>query len=188
MLYDNLPHGQWPVILADPPWHYTNYSGVRWEGRTADTYYDTLTLEQLMELPVHRMTAMDVVLFLWATPPCLPEAMTLLGRWRFTYKTIALTWVKMTKDGTRPRLGMGYYTRANAELCLLATHGHGLGRSADRSISQIIHAPRGEHSRKPNVQYTLIERMYPGLRYLELFARPERMRANWTYWGNESGT
>jgi N6-adenosine-specific RNA methylase IME4 len=45
-------------------------------------------------------------------------------------------------------------------------------------------APRREHSRKPDEAYEIIERMYPELPKIELFARGKR--ENWAAWGNQA--
>jgi N6-adenosine-specific RNA methylase IME4 len=47
-----------------------------------------------------------------------------------------------------------------------------------------IRERRREHSRKPEASYDIIERMYPDLPKLELFARQAR---SWDVWGNEVG-
>jgi N6-adenosine-specific RNA methylase IME4 len=75
---------------------------------------------------------------------------------------------------------MGNYTRANAELCLLATKGHPKRIAAD--VNQVIMAPVGAHSAKPEEVRKRIERLYRGP-YLELYAR--RDVPGWTTWGNE---
>jgi len=75
---------------------------------------------------------------------------------------------------------MGFATRSNTEPILLATRGHPLRLAAD--VHQVIIAPVGEHSAKPDEAYRRIERLYPGP-YLELFAR--KAREGWTTWGDE---
>ena len=77
---------------------------------------------------------------------------------------------------------MGYWTRANSEVCLLATKGNPKRINAD--VRQVIQAPLREHSRKPECIYERIERLVDGP-YLELFAR--NRRDGWTSWGNEVG-
>lgn len=95
---------------------------------------------------------------------------------------MAWVWVKSKKDGSGFATGMGHYTRANSEPCLLAMKGR--MPVAARDVLSIIHSPRRKHSQKPEAQYEKIERLYPGRRYLELFAR-QRTRPGWAYWGNE---
>lgn len=67
-------------------------------------------------------------------------------------------------------MGMGHYTRANAELVLLFTKGNALKRIS-RSIAQIVVAPRGRHSQKPAEVRERIVRLFGDLPRIELFAR-----------------
>ena len=101
--------------------------------------------------------------------------------WGFTYKTIGFSWVKSNKNGEGFKIGMGFYTRANVELCLLGVRGKMPVMARD--VRQVIYAPPREHSRKPDEVYERIERLYPGMSYLELFAR-QRWQG-WSAWGNE---
>ena len=118
---------------------------------------------------------------MWAVDSHLDQAIELGRAWGFKYKTRAFTWRKLTKDGTRARIGMGYWTRKQTELCLLFTRGR--PERFDMGVREIIDAPRREHSRKPDEQYERIERLVAGP-YLELFAR--QAWPGWTAWGDES--
>lgn len=174
------PSGQYHVILADPPWSYQVWSkpkrlmkqdGSRLDGkRVATAYYATLTPDQITALPIADFAARDCALLLWATMPCLPEAMAVMSAWGFRYVTVAFTWVKTYRTSGKPVIGLGHYTRGNAELCLLGMRGTVRRKAAD--VSQIIQAPRREHSRKPDEQYDRIMRLFDGP-YLECFARQQ---------------
>jgi N6-adenosine-specific RNA methylase IME4 len=120
---------------------------------------------------------------MWATNPTLPQALEVITAWGFTYKTVAFTWAKTTKDGSGFPIGCGFWTRANPEMCLLGTRGHPKRLSA--SVRQLIVSPRREHSRKPDEIYDQIEELVAGP-YLELFARSQR--PGWDAWGNEVET
>jgi N6-adenosine-specific RNA methylase IME4 len=122
------------------------------------------------------------VLFLWAVWPRLPDALAVITAWGFAYKALAWVWVKQNRRSPGYHLGLGYYTRANSEPCLLATRGRP-GRPCARDVSALIVAPRREHSRKPDEQYAKIERLYPHLSKLELFAR--HRWPGWSVHGNE---
>jgi N6-adenosine-specific RNA methylase IME4 len=150
--------------------------------RTAESFYPTMTAADLHALRpcIDEWAARDCALFLWATPPALPEAMELVGAWGFNYTTFGFAWIKTTKAG-KPKIGMGWHTRANAEVCLLAKRGKPAVRARD--VRQVIEAPPREHSRKPDEQYARIERLYDGP-YLELFAR--HRRDGWDVWGDEA--
>jgi len=167
-----LPEGVYDVILADPPWMYT-YGGSN-RGK-AEMHYPTMTLQQIKDLPVQGNIADNAALFLWVTNPCLPWGLEVMEAWGFIYKT-NIVWLK-------DKIGTGFYTRAQHELLLIGVRGS-IGAPADRDRHpSVIHAPRTVHSRKPDEAYSVIEKMYPNRRYLELFAR--RKRPNWVAWGNE---
>ncbi len=174
LVADNRKFG---VILADPPWHFETYSA-KGEDRAAP--YRTDPLRDIAALPVHKLAAKDCVLFLWCIAPMLREALDLVDAWTFDLKTVAFTWMKQNKSGDGLFIGNGYWTRANAEFCLLATRGAPM--RLDAGVPQAILSPVREHSRKPDETHERIERLVGGP-YLELYAR--RPRAGWTTWGNE---
>lgn len=175
-----LPKGKYSVIYADPPWQFQVWSG-EGKDRAAENHYPTMTQQEIEALPVSNLAADDCALFMWAVMPQLPEALSVIEAWGFEYKTCAFTWVKTVKDGSRPATGMGYWTRANAEVCLLATRGSPKRVNAD--VSQVIVSPRMEHSRKPDEAIERIERLIDGP-YIELFSR--RKREGWSAWGNQA--
>ena len=171
------------VILADPPWSYAISQGDhRWGGRGERRirHYHGMTQREMLAIPVREIAAPDAALFMWATMPCLTDAMELMVAWGFTYKTVAFTWMKTNRNGT-PYMGMGHYTRANAELCLLGLRGKMARKS--KSVPQAMLFPRREHSRKPDQQYGRIMRLFDGP-YLEMFAR--QRWPGWDVWGNQT--
>ena len=113
------------VIYADPPWTFSTYSR-KGKGRSAEAYYDCMTLPELKALPVAEWAADDCVLLLWTTDPLLPTALEVIRAWGFTYKTVGFYWAKLNKSAD-PTVyheasfftGLGFWTRANPELCLL---------------------------------------------------------------------
>jgi len=175
------------VIYADPPWTFSTYSR-KGKGRSAEAYYDCMSLDAIKALPVAEWAANDCVLLLWTTDPLLPTAFDVIRAWGFTYKTIGFYWAKLNKSAD-PTIysdssffgGLGFWTRANPEICLLATRGHPRRRRAD--VRKLIVSPRREHSRKPDEQYDRIESLFPEP-YVELFAR--QRRPGWDSWGNEA--
>ena len=142
-----------------------------------------MSLEEIKALPIADLAADDCALFLWVVNPQLPGGLDVIRSWGFQYKTVAFTWVKQNRGGDGLFMGLGYWTRANAESCLLATRGSPSRLAKD--VRQIVMAPVAELSRKPAEVRTRIERLVPGP-YLELFAR--RPIAGWTSWGNEIAT
>lgn len=168
-----LPAGPFSAILADPPWTFKVYSD-KGKGRSPERHYGCMTLDAIKAMPVSRSANHDCILFLWTTNPMLPEALNVMKAWDFTYKTVGFCW-------TKPNfMGLGYWTRANAEICLLGTRGS--PKRLDRGVRMHIEARRREHSRKPDEIISGIERLVPGP-YLELFAREHR--PGWVTWGNE---
>jgi N6-adenosine-specific RNA methylase IME4 len=175
------------VIYADPPWTFATYSH-KGKGRSPEAYYDCMSLSGIKALPVGEWAARDCVLLLWTTDPLLPTALEVISAWGFTYKTVGFYWAKLNKSA--PELvydhrsfftGLGFWTRANPELCLLATRGRPKRRRAD--VKKLIVSPRREHSRKPDEAYERIEALCDGP-YLELFARSAR--PGWDRWGAEA--
>ena len=114
---------KYSIIYADPPWAYRTYSK-KGQGRSAESHYPTMCIEDIKALPVGELAAKDCALFLWITFPCLCEALEVLTAWGFSYKTVAFVWVKQNRRNDDLFTGMGYWTRANAEICILATKGH----------------------------------------------------------------
>lgn len=181
------------AILADPPWEYKVYSGLG-KSRSAESNYKpespdkaTQSIDELKAMPIANLAADDCALFLWSVMPELPGAIEVMNAWGFKYKTVAFAWVKTTEnsklinlDGDGLHWGMGYWTRANVELCLFGTKGAPKRRAMD--VHQVIVSQVGEHSRKPQAAHERIERLLSGP-YLELYAR--RPMAGWTAWGNE---
>lgn len=174
------------VIYADPPWSFKVYSG-KGKQRSADRHYDTQSLDDIKALPVNNLASDDCALFLWCVMPELPGALEVVRAWGFEYKTVAFVWVKTNENdkfidlaGKGLHWGMGYWTRANAEICLLATRG--APKRQDMGVHQVVIAPVSEHSRKPDEVQCRIERLLPGP-YLELYAR--RAVPGWTVWGNQ---
>jgi N6-adenosine-specific RNA methylase IME4 len=183
----NWPFGDLPlfghdVLYVDPPWPFENYS-TKGESRNPNRHYETMSIDQIKALPVGHLAAGNCALFMWCVDPHLDSAIDVIRAWGFRFVTVAFTWVKRSKKDTGWHMGTGYYTRANPEICVMATNGRP-GTPADRGVRQLIIEPVREHSRKPERVYDDIERMYPGKRYLELFARKEH--PGWKAWGNQT--
>jgi N6-adenosine-specific RNA methylase IME4 len=166
------------AIYADPPWHFKARS-TKGYGRSAVNHYPVLSLGALKAMPVAELAYDDAVLFLWVPWPNLLDGFAVIEAWGFTYKTVAFVWVKVNRDDT-PYMGMGFWTRSNTEICLLATRGKPKRLKAD--VRQVILARRSRHSAKPPFTHIRIERLVAGP-YLELFAREKT--PGWTAWGNE---
>ena len=169
------------VIYADPPWHFRVRSE-KGEGRSAKKHYPVMSLADISALPVSKIAANNSVLLIWAIDPMLDVAFDVIKAWNFQFKTVGFYWVKKNLKSAGFFTGLGYYTRANPEQCLLATRGDGLERK-DRSVQRLIVAPRGRHSEKPEEAYRGIERLFGNVSRVELFARSRR--PGWDAFGNQ---
>jgi N6-adenosine-specific RNA methylase IME4 len=169
--------GRYGVIYADPPWRYDMKRG----GGVAERHYPTMTADDICTLDVPALAASDCALFLWSTFPQLPAALRVIKAWGFRYKTAAFVWLKTNRKAGTWFFGMGFWTRSNAEVCLLATRGHPKRRH--KGIHQFIISPVREHSRKPDEARGRIEALMGDVPRIELFAR-ERA-PGWDAWGNE---
>lgn len=179
-VFADLPLFHYRCILADPPWRFENYSA-KGEAKNPVAHYDCMSLPELLDLDVGHLAAPDCALFMWATAPMLPDALSAMARWGFTFKT-AGAWFKQSKSGNKMAFGTGYIWRSAVEFLLVGVNGAPTWRS--KSERNAILAPVREHSRKPEDVYRKIEAMVDGPR-LELFARSER--PGWDAWGNEVG-
>lgn len=171
---------KYSVIYADPPWKYEVYSK-KGLGRSAESHYPTMQLADICALPVGDLAEKNCALFLWVTMPCLKEGLRVIEAWGFTYKTIAFVWVKQNKKSDGLFWGMGYWTRSNVELCILATKGH--PRRQNAGVHQVVMSHIEEHSKKPQEVRDRIVQLMGDVPRVELFAR--QRFPGWDAWGNE---
>lgn len=149
---------------------------------SAQEIYDTMSIEEIKNLPINTIAEKNSVLFLWVTMPCLQWGLDVIKSWGFTYKTCGFTWIKKNKLGVGYYFGLGNYTRANAELCLLPTKGKPLPRIS-KKVHSIIDKPLTTHSRKPDEVRRKIIELFGDLPRIELFARSKIH--GWDVWGND---
>jgi N6-adenosine-specific RNA methylase IME4 len=147
----------------------------------AENHYPTMRTGDICALPVAEIAAADCALFLWATFPMLPEALRVISAWGFTYKTVSFLWIKTNKRAGTWFYGMGFWTRSNAEICLLATRGRPERRS--KNIHQLIISPVEGHSKKPDIVRDKILALMGDIPRIELFAR--QRAPGWDAWGDE---
>lgn len=204
-----LRQGAYGVIYADPAWFFETYSGGGVPQRAEKQHYDTMAIEQMARLPVHRLAAPSCALFMWCPSSFTDVAFRLANTWGFEFSSKAFTWAKLTKnaevnhqkrlariddqesvdgdfmslaDDKNWFMGLGYGTRRNTEDCWLFFRGETPKRKSF-GVRELIVSPIAEHSRKPHIAYERIEALYDGP-YCELFAR--NTRQNWSSWGNET--
>jgi len=190
---------KYSVVLADPPWLYDNAKSD--DPKLGGKTYPQMTMEDLfgMKDGIDRIVAPDCGLFMWATLPKLPEALSLMEAWDFKFTTVPFVWVKINPNAEIRTVvydemfeeavllddiysGLGHWTNGNAEIVLFGKRGK--PKRDKKNIKQIVIAPRGRHSAKPEeVRSRITALMGPGVKRVELFAR-EKARG-WSSWGNE---
>jgi len=172
---------KYQIIYADPPWHFKVYSEKGHNERYRGCPYLVMSKDAISKLPIKDLSDKNCALFLWATYPNLLEAFEVIKNWEFHYKTVAFTWVKLNPKGIGYHFGLGYWTRANPEICLLATRGS--PKRINCSIPNLIISPRRAHSQKPDKVRERIVNLVGNLPRIELFARQKT--EGWDVWGNE---
>lgn len=165
-----MKNNKYDVILADPPW---SYADVGWDRDIPDDKYVTMSVEDICKIEIP--AAKNCVLFLWTTPIRFNEGFQVMESWGFQYKA-HLMWDKK-------HMGLGSYVRYQHEFLLIGIKGNpGAPLPANRPPS-VLRSQRKKHSQKPFEIYDIIEKMYPGKTYFEMFARQ-----GWGHWdamGNE---
>jgi site-specific DNA-methyltransferase (adenine-specific) len=173
---------KYKIIYIDPPWKYNSRANnnTRFRGG-AGNHYNLMTMEEISNLPINNLADENCALFLWVTFPMLDEQIKLFEKWKFDYKTLGFSWIKLNPKNLKTFFGVGYYTKSNCEVCLLGIRGK--MKPISNKISSVIISPRREHSRKPDEVREKIVELFGDLPRIELFAR---QKVNgWDSWGNE---
>ena len=173
------PDKKYNIIYADPAWHFKSWSK-KGNERSATRHYNCLNVDDICNIPVTSIAENDCILFIWVIDSMLPEAMEVIKRWGFNYKTVGFTWVKQNKKSDGYFTGLGYWSRCNPEQCLLATKGN--PKRLSKSVRQLIVSKIREHSRKPDCVKDRIVDLCGDLPRIELFARQKV--DGWDVWGN----
>jgi N6-adenosine-specific RNA methylase IME4 len=172
------------IIYADPAWSWKTYSD-KGKGKSPDNHYGCMALNDIKAIDVNSIAERDSVLIIWVLSSMLPQALDVIKSWGFTFKTVLFDWTKTTNDGKKDAFGMGYFTRQNLELCLLATKGKGL-KVQSKSVRQEVRTPKEQHSKKPECVRDRIIELFGDLPRVELFARPNASnQTGWVLVGNE---
>jgi N6-adenosine-specific RNA methylase IME4 len=182
-LLDFVGQSRFATILADPPWQFVNRTGKIAPEHRRLSRYGTMTLQEIMELPVSDIAKPTAHLYLWVPNALLPDGLAVMKAWGFTYKS-NLVWHKVRKDGGSDGRGVGFYFRNVTELILFGVRGKNARTLAPgRSQVNLLASRKREHSRKPDEQYQIIEKcsVRP---YFEMFARG--VRKGWISWGNQA--
>ena len=172
---------KYSIIYCDPPWSFNNKkTGGSMKSGSA-TQYDVMSLNDIKSLPIESIAADDCVLFMWWVGSQPQEALDVVRAWGFTLKTMTgFNWVKLTKL-EKMFFGMGFWTRAGSECCLIATKGK--PKPVSHSVRSVRQAITGKHSEKPAAFREDIVELCGDLLRIELFAR-EKV-SGWDAWGNE---
>ncbi|KKM98960.1 hypothetical protein LCGC14_1152630 [marine sediment metagenome] len=156
-----LPKGPFRVIIADPPWTYSNRPDDP-SHRNAPPYA-SMSIEDIRKYLPTNMPHKDCILWLWTTNTHMREAFTVVDAWGFTQKTI-LTWVKN-------KIGTGDWLRGQTEHCIMAVRGKPTVVLTNQST--VLTANAGKHSAKPDEFYAMVAKLCPGS-CVELFQRTSR--------------
>ena len=179
--------GKFNIIYADPPWEYKQ-SGSKTNSRgMAKQHYNTMSTDEICNLPIRSISTDDSVCLMWATFPNIDQALKVMSSWGFIYKTAGFIWIKKNKKNTKTNFwGMGAYTRANAEVCLLGISKKTMASKCVKShaVHQIIESPIECHSKKPDIVKDKILELFGDVSRIELFARQKT--EGWDVWGNQT--
>ena len=168
------PNKKYQIIYADPPWSYgkpLKWKGIHGKAYGPEHYYKTMSLNDIQNLKIPADN--NSWLILWSTASKLPEGIDTLKKWGFEYRTCAI-WDKW-------HLGLGWFFRLQHELILIGKKGKPKQPLIKpRSVFKEI---RTVHSKKPKCVREWIEKAFPNLSKIELFARQKT--EGWDVWGNE---
>lgn len=177
---------KYDVVYADPPWEYKQSGSKKNSRGMAKQHYETMKTDGIAALPIKSLCTDKSICFMWATFPNIAEALTVMEAWGFVYKTAGFVWVKKNKKSNTNFGGMGAYTRANAEVCLLGIRKNVRAKQAVKShaVHQIIESPIENHSKKPDEVRERIVELLGDVPRIELFAR--QSSDGWDRWGEEA--
>ena len=183
------PNKKYNIIYADPPWQFKYQSKKRTDGTSDDLNirdpqkeYPCMTIDDIYKLPVQDIADENCVLMMWVTYPLLKEGIKTMEEWGFTYKTCGFSWIKKNKKSDSLFWGLGYWTRANNEICLLGTKGK--PKRVSKGVHQVVMSKIQRHSQKPDIVKDRIVELCGDVPRIELFAR--QATKGWDVWGNEA--
>ena len=173
------------IIYADPPWQFNSKAyqdGNRDMLKLEETQYDTMTINEIKQLPIKKMCADDCICFLWCVDSFLKEGIEVLKSWGFEYKTIGFNWIKYYESGELC-VNFAPYTLKSWEICLVGIKGK-IGKiKVCNNVRGLLTNARTKHSKKPNEARNRIVQLIGDKPRIELFAR--QYTDGWDCWGNE---
>jgi mRNA (2'-O-methyladenosine-N6-)-methyltransferase len=190
--YDLSLLGKFDVVLIDPPWRIRGAQNVSDEKTIFNNnrftmQYNTMSNEEIMDLDVGNLSERGFI-FLWTINSQLQTAFECLNRWGYTFVD-RITWVKKTNRDS-VFIGQGYYLLHSTEICLIGAKKDAEGNYLEvvqKVSNDLIFASTQKKSQKPEQMYHIIERMFPGARKVEVFARNHNIRPGWLSIGNQLG-
>eukprot|EP00029_Vermamoeba_vermiformis_P008124 TRINITY_DN3711_c0_g1_i1.p1 TRINITY_DN3711_c0_g1~~TRINITY_DN3711_c0_g1_i1.p1 ORF type:complete len:292 (-),score=71.69 TRINITY_DN3711_c0_g1_i1:40-888(-) len=170
--------GNFDVITMDPPWQLAGAAPTR----GVAIGYKQLGNKAIEEIPIPKLQKKGF-LFIWVINARYSFAVEMMERWG--YKVIDdISWVKSTVN-RRLAKGHGFYLQHAKETCIVGKKGDDLPDLVTRRSSDVIFSERRGQSQKPEEIYELIEKMVPGGKYMEIFARRNNLRNYWVSVGLE---
>lgn len=169
------PYGGFPIVYADPAWNFSGNSKDK-PGKNARQHYDCMPIGDICAIPVRDMVADNALLLIWVTSPFAELAFRVVKAWGFKYKS-QLTWPKNT-------VAHGYWARGAHEILYICRRGKFPCEMPALFPTSIIPGKARQHSRKPEWVAEIVEKRFPDMPKLELFARTAR--PGWTALGNQT--
>ena len=179
------PKKKYNIIYADPPWKFSSpkfQDGNRGFGNRVEDRYKTLSIKELCNLPVTKITKDDCILFMWVIDSHLEQSFKVIKSWGFRFATIGFNWVKQYKSGSYC-YNFGTYTLKSTEICLIGLKGKLKNLKNKNNVKGLVFAERTKHSKKPDCIRNHIVELCGDLPRIELFARNKYK--GWDSWGNE---
>lgn len=177
----NFPDKKYNIIYADPGWSFNNKRTGGSMGSGASQIYTVSSVGDICALPVQSICEDDCILFMWWVASMPQEALDVVDAWGFTLKNMTgFTWVKKTKHW-KNHFGMGFWTRAGSENCLIAVKGN--IKRVNAGVRSVVEERVGKHSEKPDVFREQIIELMGDLPRIELFSR--KAVPGWDGWGDD---
>lgn len=174
--------GQYDLIYADPPWKQSKggKKSVRENSSGKPLDYPVCSLDEIKEhlSLATAATGDNSILFLWTIDKYLFEAQQIAES--LGYKLHArMIWDKVTG------IPAAFTVRYGHEYLLYMYKGKLTPVAKDErgKIHTVFREKVTKHSKKPEIAYEIIERLYPDLKKLEMYAR--NTRNGWDSWGNQ---
>lgn len=183
--FEPLKPRSFDLVHIDFPWPWETWADT---GRKKSPQYDCMSFPEIAVCEADELLAPGGVMVAWATWPLIGKQHLILeNSFGLDVKTGG-AWSKRTKTG-KLRWGPGHIIRTVCEPFLVACRkGHKLRGKAEKNLIETLAELEfpglaRENSRKPEEMFAMLERLTPGWRRADIFAR--QSRPGWTTWGRE---